>query len=234
MNAILRHRRRTTAAIGVIAALIAWPISRAHARNSNPGVIPPQAAAYGMTYADWSAAWWQWALSLPADQNPFFDEDGSCANGANGQDGPVWFLTGVINDSGTAVRDCTVPPGKALFFPIVNVECSTAEGNGEDEAQLRACLETYRFADVVATVDGLPIQDLEGHLVESPLFTFTLPDGNVLGLSPGTGDSVANGYYLLLAPLPVGKHVLRFGGSFPDFEFSLDITYKLTVAPPRR
>ncbi|MCK7502716.1 MAG: hypothetical protein MZV70_00525 [Desulfobacterales bacterium] len=80
-----------------------------------------------MTYGEWSAKWWQWAYSLPVDQNPFFDENGSCTNGANGPVGPVWFLTGVINVSGTAVRNCTVPAGKALFFPIINAEDATPD-----------------------------------------------------------------------------------------------------------
>jgi hypothetical protein len=59
----------------------------------NPGVIPPQSKAHGMTYGEWSAKWWQWAYSLPVDQNPFFDtvvppNDEGCTNGANGQLGP--------------------------------------------------------------------------------------------------------------------------------------------------
>ena len=174
-------------------------------------------------------------MSLPVDQNPFFDENG-CANGAKGQLGPVWFLTGVINVSGTAVRDCTVPAGKALFFPIINVECSTLEAppfHGDNEAELRACAKGFHFGNVFAEIDGVAVQNLNRYLVDSPLFTFTVPPNNVLGVAAGTGQSVSNGYYLMLAPLPVGEHVIHFGGTFTDFDFSLDITYNLTVAPRR-
>ena len=61
-------------------------------RNFNPGIMPPQSHAYGMSYGDWGAAWWQWALGQPAEVNPLLDPDGGFAGG--GQAGPVWFLAG--------------------------------------------------------------------------------------------------------------------------------------------
>jgi len=32
----------------------------------NPGVLPPNSHAFGMTYNEWSAKWWQWAVNIPA------------------------------------------------------------------------------------------------------------------------------------------------------------------------
>jgi hypothetical protein len=61
--------------------------------------------------------WWQWALETPASENPLTDTTGQFA--AVNQSGRVWFLAG--NPGGTTVRTITVPAGKALFFPIVNV-----------------------------------------------------------------------------------------------------------------
>jgi hypothetical protein len=193
-----------------------------------------------MTYCEWSARWWQWEYSLPTSQNPFFDEN-TCANGANGQLGPVWFLTGVINVSGSAVRDCTVPAGKALFFPILNVECAELEGNGSTEAELRACTHSYipgLVASMAAEIDGIPIQELRDYRAASPLFTWgPLPDNNVLQLfgfdaPPGaTSLAVADGFYLMVAPLSAGPHTIHYGGTFRDpVNFKLDITYYLTVA----
>jgi len=170
---------------------------------------------------------------LPANQHPFFDEGGDCSHGANGQLGPVWFLGGVYNVSGTAVRDCTVPAGKALFFPIINAECSTLEPPpfyGANEAELRSCATSFLIGDVSAEIDGVAVQDLHRYLVESPLFTFTVPPDNILGVPAGTGQSVSNGYWLMLAPLSVGEHVIHFSGAYPDVGFTLDITYNLTVA----
>jgi hypothetical protein len=216
----------------VLAVLIATiPANLAAAPNSNPRILPPNSAPHGHTYGEWSARWWQWTVSLPQDQNPSFDETG-CANGANGQLGPVWFLTGVINVSGTVTRDCTVPAGKALFFPVINTECSTLEGapfHGDNEAELRTCAKSFQLGDLFAVIDGVAVQDLDRYLVESPLFTFTVPPNNVLGVPAGTGQSVSHGVHLMLAPLSAGTHTIRFGGTYTDFSFSLDITYHLTV-----
>jgi hypothetical protein len=213
---------------------MAGSVARVYAENLNPDVIPPDEAYGPMTYGEWSARWWQWALSLPVDQNPFYDVDRSCSNGANGQFGPVWFLTGVINVSGTAIRNCKVPAGKALFFPIINVECSTLEADpfhGDNETELRACAKSFRFRKVFAKLDGVAVHNLERYRVKSPLFTFTVPPEHVLGVDAGTGQSVSNGYYLMLAPLSVGEHVIHFGGTFTDLDFTLDITYHLDVVP---
>ena len=70
---------------------------------------------------------------------------------------------------------------------------------------------------------------------ESPLYTFgPLPADNPLyasgltsAVAGSTSPSVATGYAVILAPLPVGTHTLHFGGSIPGF--ILDITYHITV-----
>jgi hypothetical protein len=201
--------------------------------NLQAAVVPPVAKVHGKSYAEWSAEWWRWALSLPADQNPFFD-DGVSVNGANGQSGPVWFLTGVINESGVATRTLTVPKGVMLFFPVINTEASTVEAPpffGSNEAELRAAALSFSLANVVAEIDGKPVANLENFMVTSPMFEFGLPENNVLGVPAGTGFSVSNGVYLMLTPLSVGQHVIHFGGTFADFDFTLDITYVITVTP---
>lgn len=85
-------------------------------RNMNPGVMPPQSAAFGKSYAEWGAAWWQWELNAPIDNNPILDTTGEFANFA--QQGPVFFLAGSFGEE--VVRYVTMPTGKALFFPVAN------------------------------------------------------------------------------------------------------------------
>jgi hypothetical protein len=240
MNSKPNHNDNRVWAVALAVALVAGPISQVWAGNP----VPPPVTPYGMSYEEWSAKWWQWALSMPNDQNPFFDEGGNCDNGANGQLGPVWFLTGVINTSGTAVRNCTVPAGKALFFPIINVECSTLEPPpyyGGNEQELIACVhaDDFAFGEVFAEIDGKAVKRLDRYLVQSPMFNITVPRDNVLGVDVtedpgGFGQSVSNGYYLMLPPLRPGKHIVHFGGTYTGFDFSLDITYNLTVARPRK
>jgi len=80
-------------------------------------IAQPETHPLGLTYQQWSAKWWQWAWHIPFDSNPIFDTTG--ASCGIDQSGPVWFLAGTSGFS--AERDCTVPAGKMIFFPIVNL-----------------------------------------------------------------------------------------------------------------
>jgi hypothetical protein len=100
-------------------------------------IVQPTQKYAGKTYGQWSAAWWQWAANISEPSSPVTDDTG--ADCAVNQNGPVWFLAGTTE--GSATRRCTVPPGKAILVPIINGECSTVEGDGTTEAELRACAE---------------------------------------------------------------------------------------------
>jgi hypothetical protein len=198
-------------------------------------VFPPQSHPYGKTYGEWEAAWWQWAFSLPVDHNPLFDT----APASTGQTGNVWFLGGTFGPS-PVTRDATIPTGKALFFPLINNEASTAEGNGTTEAELRASAKGVADGIVPSSlfvqIDGRSLQGLASYRAQSPLFIYgPLPANNLLGFPAGTtSPSVADGYYVMLTPLSVGHHTLHFGGTYvaPDSStFVQDITYHITVAP---
>jgi hypothetical protein len=89
---------------------------RVFAENPNPGVLPIGSSAFGKSYGEWGAAWWSWAIGIPAASNPILDEDGSFAD--IDQSGKVWFLAG--NFGGLTERTVTIPKGKAIFFPIDN------------------------------------------------------------------------------------------------------------------
>jgi len=210
--------------------------------QGNPGVLPPNANPFGMSYGQWGAEWWKWALSVPFAVNPMNDQTG--ANAAQGQSGRVWFLAGTfcvdINAGcalATATRTCTVPAGKGIFFPILNSECSTFEGNGTTYAELRDCA---RAAGDIATglaceVDGVSLGNLDAYRATSGLFTWgPLPDGNILeafGLPNTVGATSAaaqDGFYIMLAPLKTGPHTIHFAGAFGS-SFALDVTYHLTV-----
>src|SRR5690242_17902424 len=96
-------------------------VSKASAQS----VIPVTHVYAGRTYSDWSAAWWQWALSIPVHDpanpsqilNPLFDDTG--AECGVQQSGPVFFLGGKFCQSNpppgsppcsfTVTRNCSVP-----------------------------------------------------------------------------------------------------------------------------
>ena len=210
--------------------------------NLNSGIAPIKSKPYGQSYDEWTADWWQWALSIPADHNPLLDETG--ADAAQGQAGPVWFLCGVFNATGIAERNISVPEGKALFFPIINFSwVSTLPTDPQTAEAIRAIIAPPADAatDLVCELDGDSVRHLGGYRTESPLFDVTLPANNIFGIDAGTyGPSMDQGYYLMMLPLEPGKHCLHFHGSQPDTiapywtPFTMDITYHITVGQPRR
>lgn len=234
--------------VALVALALAAPMAGAAKRN-NAGVIPPQASPAGMTYGEWGAAWWQWALRNPIDDNALNDDTG--AKAGVDQHGKVWFLAGTINQSptpenpsvylGVADRTCTVPHGKMIFFPIVNTECSTAEGNGTTEAELTAaCAASISHVrGLKVTVDGKSLRNLSAYRGTSGLYDLWWPSDSVLPMPVITEptQSVSDGYWIMLAPLCTGEHTLHWEGNWTftqaadgfDSVFAQDITYHLTV-----
>jgi len=64
--------------------------------------------------------------------------------------------------------------------------------------------------------------------VQSPLFTLTAVSGNLF-VPAGSSQSVPDGYWILLAPLRTGTHIVHSHGEAPSLDFTSDTTYKLTV-----
>ncbi len=77
----------------------------------------PNAYAYGKTYGEWSAKWWQWALEIPASRNPIKDQTGEDADVGQERHRQVWFLAGT--SAGSAERSVSVPKHRSLLFTIV-------------------------------------------------------------------------------------------------------------------
>ena len=138
---------------------------------------------------------------------------------------------------------CTVPAGVALLVPIVGTVCSTVEPppyGGRDEAELRACAaaEVDRYTGIVVHVDGQAVPDIEAYRASSP--RFTLPEHNVLGVPAGVAYAVADGYQVMVAPLPVGEHEivahveLTDGTVLPDKVLRVAVVEPLTIREPHR
>ena len=88
-------------------------------------VISAQAADVSKPNKQLTAKWWEWALAIPPNVNPLADETGE--NCDVDQKGPVWYLAGTTG--GSVERDCIIPQGKAILFPIINVFCSEVTDN---------------------------------------------------------------------------------------------------------
>jgi hypothetical protein len=230
--------------VAIVLAVAVLAVPSVTAQSPGPKVISPNSVAFGRTYSEWSAAWNQWADSIPVANHPLFD-NGDCSVG---QSGPVWFLGGKfcsINNTncGTdnVVRSCNVPAGKALYIDVLSSEYSALEMNDPKAqiADLRSLAELgiEGATNLSIEVDGAAVPHLQDRFrVQSTAFVFTLPDDNLfsaVGEGPYPGGAyfpgVDDAVYVMLSPLPAGPHQIHFHGFLPLWNFTLDITYNLMV-----
>lgn len=194
----------------------------AAAGSAKPSVVvDPSDRVAGLSQADWSRAWWQWAGSFSRFESPIADKSGARCRA--GQSGTVWFLAGTYGTNRT-IRTCTVPAGKYLFFPLINyVVLPTYSGSLTCEtARNSAKAMTDDVEALVLEVDGKRFMNLESHRqATSECFDMAARAGG--GVTPSAG----NGYYVMLRPLSRGTHTLNFGGILPGM--SQAVTYTLIV-----
>jgi len=207
-------------------------------------VVNPGQPVAGKSQLDLSQEWWQWALSIPAATNPLVDTTGEFAQTNN--NGPVFFVAG--NLGGYLNRAFNVPVGKPLFFPVVNnidieFDVSPPATNCFDPSVPDALTCALDFispglnnaSGLFATLDG---QDLLTYpsfrQTSTSFFDFSLPPGNLFGVDAGAYPAIAvsDGYWVALAGLSPGEHVLTFGGTYPALptpEIGMSIT--ITAVP---
>lgn len=230
-------------AVATVAAILNNPPSTANAQESMGNtttigtveVFTPNSKPYNKTYEEWNQKWWEWAQIEAIESNPIHDPTGeNCA--VNQADPNVWFLAGTTG--GSVERSCTIPASKAIFFPLLNTECSTAEDPSlTTEEALRDCARNNApdRARIVlkASVDGQEIPDLVKYWTESSLYNYTLPADNIWGAPAGPTQEVAAGYYVMLKPLPPGTHIIQFSGANVDIggtqTFATEVIYHLTL-----
>lgn len=209
--------------------LVAWLASRDTAdRSAASPAFPPNAYVYGASLEEWSARHWQWTLGFPVSANPGLDATG--ASCAIGQHGPVFFMP-------RNLAPCTVPEGVVVLVPVAGAECSTVERapyTGEDEDALRDCAATDvdRYTNISVTVNGAPIPGIERYRTSTERFSIVLPEHNILGAAPGAAWAVADGYNILLRPLPPGTHTIIVHRETIDGIVLPDKLLRLTVVEP--
>jgi hypothetical protein len=203
-----------------------------------PGNSSPASPPFGKTYDILSQEWWLWAFMQAVPDNPI-----AGAPCSNGQSGDVWFLA-----AGPPTVSCTIPAGKTLFFPIVNTECSSLEPgpfgspgsfHGDTPEERRACAKAWtdHITGISAEIDEKRVANLAPLRTRSGDFSFTVPNNNILFVpGPAWGFSSAEGFYVLLSPLPAGTHTIHVKGTFHDpftpgnpVVQTIETTFTLTV-----
>lgn len=195
-------------------------------------------------YAKKAKAWTRWALEQPWSTGPIVDPDGSACESE--QQGGTWFLAGT--GGGPAVRECTIPAGKRIFFPLVNYWLSPpadvyAEYPEQEWIDFALELSTEQRATTCGLTLRIDGQDLLPDLeamdeelwveIHDP-FTVELGEDSwatQFGGVAGPRETFVHGHWALLEPLPPGDYTLELGGELcnDDGGFSTSVTYTLHI-----
>ncbi len=196
-------------------------------------IAAPHSTVAGKTIGEWTAGWWQWALSIPVGQNPVLDTTGANAN--VGQSGPVFYLAGSFGGPVTRTQ-VHVPAKTNILIPLANttwIQLPTDPPMTIAERRQASAALIDTATDLFATIDGQPVQNLFAHREVDPFvngYSITMPDDNVFGGPPAVPGGTytgctADGYYLMLTDIPNGNHTLHVGSQ----SFNQDVTYQLQV-----
>lgn len=211
------------------------------------GIFKPASKPAGKTYSQWSVAWWQWAMSMPATNNgsiynPLLDsiKGGTQANLGN-QGSSIFFLGGLVRKPAikNVTRTVTIPHGDAIFFPLAaTIEDQYTVGASRADTMQAHLVNFigYHVGDLNIKLDNVPILTITNRnlfrFTSGGSFSYTLPDNNLyqyrgVGAIAGTvNPAYADGYYVMLGPLKAGSHVLTFNGSIDNN--TQIVTYNIT------
>lgn len=217
---LLERARRVSVRAGVLGLLVggilhctlataAAPVGMSRPTAADQQLLAPDAKVGGEFFGDLTARWWQWADRMPIA--PYLDPDGRLCN--VDQEGPVWFLAGT-DGTFNAKRTCIIPLGRHILVPIINMRYSNPSSHGEtlplpcNVLQESAAVNNDRLGSAIVLIDGVRVTDVARYRVRTK-GCFPLVDGDET--SPSTA---ADGYWLLIKPLPAGRHTLTIGANY--------------------
>ncbi len=164
----------------------------------------------GKPVAEYVNRWWQWTFTMPPELSPVRDTSGEHCD--VGQSGDVWYLAGGYGSS-TIRRKCTIPYGRHLFFPVINMvyfpryEASTFTC---ESAKTLAALNNDQLLDIFVELNGVSAWNpASTRIASGDCF-------DVLGAVPREYNppvlfpSATDGYWVMLKPLERGTHRLVF------------------------
>lgn len=205
------------------------------AYSSEPAAVQkPNFKLEGRSTADLSADWWKWAMSSPVEINPVRDNSGAYC--ATGQRGKVWFLAGGFGTN-LIRRSCVIPEGKYIFFPVINMSYWPSEENTGftcEQAIKDAAVNNETAIDLFVELDGVVVKEPKKFRARTKK-CFDIYDWIPASEKPYNAyPSASDGFWILLSPLAVGKHTIKFGGQYNNTSSAYgrnlqDIEYKITV-----
>jgi hypothetical protein len=180
--------------------------------------------------------WWRWYMSIPIGVDAASDPNG--LNCGLNQQGAIWFYA--APPWKTEDRYCEVPYGKAIAVPLITYlsdwPCPASYGFDPAPGQSLDDLLRTDAASVVDPANSLSAKldgrSLNLRRVATKVFGFTAAanlsqnDDCITG-SPQMG--LSDGYWIIIDPLPRGRHVMQFTGSWPPNIPSIQLKIVLNV-----
>ena len=208
-------------------------------------IILPSDNFRGMSYGDWIAAWYQWLVS----EDPSYSGKGGILflrgnvnyRPIGGHKGGPQHID--PKDKHEGVEE--IYEGIPILIPILTSHISLGDHyNGKKITsipELRdATNEDTNGGSIWATIKKKGgkamniVSDLKNYRFESPLFFLLIPHNSKLRKQmdiipkPGSYHTIVVGYFILIKSLPIGKYVLRFGGTNRS-AYRTDSLYNINV-----
>jgi hypothetical protein len=237
----LMRPRRALAAAGFAAAALLLPSLATGTGGPGEGVspptfvvVPPAQTWAGKSYVDLAGDWWRWAAAIPSTLSPVSDRKGFLCQVR--QSGNFFFLAQSTGGAPVS-RTCTVPAGRAVFFPVITLRCSGRAGDIRLNTCAKDSVNRVNFVQVDVDRQTLMAADFPTGPVDMPFRARSRPVSvsfaarNPFGAASGPTRLVADGFWVLLRPLKPGTtHTIRIRGRVRG-GFATSVTYRLRVGP---
>ena len=199
-------------------------------------VVAPHSSVLGKPLGEYASEWWQWSFSVPLDNSPVKDVTGEKC--ATAQQGDVWFLAGTYERS-AVVRRCAIPYGKYVFFPVINMVYwrPVARSVSCDAVKEGAAVNNDGLRSIEVEIDGKMLDSPKQYREASPeCFDVFARAPKGVRTPPGY-PAATDGYWVMLRPMPVGKHSIRFRARYEPGGDDLswlrqDVSYEITITKP--
>ncbi|AFT88483.1 hypothetical protein LMG9964_01048 [Paraburkholderia phenoliruptrix] len=199
-----------------------------HEQVVNPYVVSLDMEFRSKTYSQWAVSFWQWVLGLPVGPLPHPFEDCNHRPISAAQTGNVWFwatpaaVQTICNQAASTIPAGTsifllVLDGASLFLPMVDgpnsLDNPPIRTFTADQLKIASAF-TNDIRDLFCTVDGVAVGNIAAYRTKTGIFPFSAPSPWIFGHTGGSATAVADGYYLMIQPLPAGLHTIHYGGKF--------------------
>lgn len=208
--------------IPLLVILVVYSTLASAVASNSVSIFPPDSEPYGLTYDEHAQNFWKWLLSIPASESPMDDTTGDkCTVGQSNTNSSVFYLG---PGEGKMERTCTVPAGKGLVIPVMEVEQSDKEipGASVEELTNAAKKDQDSVNSLYLKIDNeeYTYDDLLKYRIQpTEPFQVIFPDNGIFGVvEGGPSQVVADGWYIVTEPLTPGNHTVHFRSSLscPD------------------